>query len=113
MNKFTSLSQSPLNVEEVISCLKDRWGVTYDLQLVVRKDCLYLHIMWAYLEQQSFPMTEEKYIEHLNEVLEIINRLGLANNVREWMKAVGSKPRIGRALSLKLKADELLAEFVL
>ncbi len=113
MNNSTFQSQSPLNVAEVIACLRERWGVSYDLQLIVRKDCLYLHIMWAYLEQQSFPINEEKYREHLNEVLEIINRLGLADDVRQWMKIVGPRPRIGRALSLKLKGGELLKEFVL
>ena len=48
----------PLGVEELIGCLRQRWRATYDLQLVVRRQRLYLQVMWAYLEQQSFPMDE-------------------------------------------------------
>ncbi len=103
----------PLGVEEVISCLRNRWKATYDLQLVVRKKRLYLHLMWAYLEQQSFPMDEETYKTHLNEVLEVVNRLGLAAEVREWLFTSKKKPRLGKAVSFELKADEGLEEFVL
>tara|TARA_Y100001968_G_scaffold277350_1_gene272143 strand:+ start:24 stop:377 length:354 start_codon:yes stop_codon:yes gene_type:complete len=112
MNNSPFVFESPLHVEEVIECFRERWGVSYDLQLIVRKDCLYLQIMWAYLEQQSFPMSEESYINHLNEVVEIINRLGLSDQVRKWIRNVAPKPRIGRALSLKLRGDERLAEFL-
>ena len=41
----------PLSVEELIGCLRQRWRATYDLQLVVRRQRLYLQVMWAYLEQ--------------------------------------------------------------
>ena len=113
MSNITSIGNNPLNVEEVISCFRERWGVSYDLKLRVRNNYLYLQIMWAYLEQQSFPMDEEIYIAHLNSVLEIINRLGQAELVREWIREVTPKPRIGRALSLQLKTDSRLEEFVL
>ena len=106
-------NETPLQVDEVINCLRSRWGVTYDLQLLVRKKRLYLQIMWAFLEQQSFPMTEDAYRNHLNEIIEIINRSGQSNFVREWLATTGPKPRIGRALTLKLMEDERLKEFVL
>ena len=103
----------PLTVEEVMRCLRSRWNATYDLQLVVRQKRLYLQMMWAYLEQQSFPLDEESYKIHLNEILEIINRLGLSDFVREWLATTPRKPRLGRAISLPLNADGLLGEFVL
>ncbi len=105
--------KAPLSAEEIIQCLRNRWKVTYDIQLIVRKKRLYLQIMWAYLEQQSFPMDEEEYRNHLNELLEIINRLGLAANVREWIYTTPKRPRIGRALTLPLEADERLEEFLI
>ena len=113
MNDFPSSSSLPLSVNEVITCLRYRWGVTYDMQLFVRKKRLYLQIMWGYLEQQSFPMDEEEYRDHINEILEVINRIGRANLVREWLSQIESKPRIGRALSLHLDADDRLAEFLI
>ena len=41
--------------------------------------------MWAYLERQSFPMDEVTYRAHIAEVLDVVNRLGLAAEVRRWI----------------------------
>ena len=72
-----AVPEPPLSVDEVMACLRQRWRATYDLQLVVRRRRLYLQVMWAYLEQQSFPMDLEAYRQHLGEVLDVVNRLGL------------------------------------
>ena len=112
MNSFDSPLNRPLGVEEVICCLRDRWKVTYDIQLVVKRKRLYLQVMWAYLEQQSFPMDERTYKLHLSEVLDVVNRLGLAEVVREWLACTTERPRLGRAVNLPLKADYRLDEFV-
>ena len=97
----------------MIACLRMRWGVAYDLRLLVKGKHLYLQLMWAYLEQQSFPLDEESYRSHLNEVLEVVNRLGLAGIVREWLATTNQKPRVGTAITLLLKSDDLFGEFVL
>ena len=55
----------PLTVDEVIDLLRERWQASYDMQLVVRRKRMYLQVMWAYLEQQSFPLNEEEYRTHL------------------------------------------------
>ena len=109
----TSTPQPPLTVDEVIGCLRQRWRATYDLQLVVRRQRLYLQVMWAYLEQQSFPMDEVTYREHLAEVLDVVNRLGLAAEVRQWITTTRDKPRLGKALSLQLRAEGPAAENLL
>ncbi|RPF79071.1 MAG: DUF3067 family protein [Synechococcus sp. TMED20] len=113
----TDQADQPLSVEEVINCLRQRWKATYDLQLVVRRQRVYLQVMWAYLEQQSFPMDENAYREHLAEVLDVVNRLGLATDVRHWLLSTRDKPRLGKALSLHLQAQgpeaqALLKEFL-
>ena len=102
----------PLDVDEVMFCLKKRWDVTYDLQVVVRQKRLYLQIMWAYLEQQSFPLNEEEYKYHLNQVLEIVNRLGQAGVVREWLNTINQRPRLGKAITFPLSGGFSLEEFV-
>ena len=106
-------SNNPLEVNEVITFLRNRWQATFDFQLVVRKDRLYLQMMWAYLEQQSFPLTEKEYRTHLAQILDVVNRLGLAAEVREWLATTPKKPRLGRAVSFPLKGDGCLEEFVL
>ena len=103
----------PRSVEELISGLRQRWRATYDLQLVVRRRRLYLQVMWAYLEQQSFPMDESTYREHVAEVLDVVNRLGLAGEVRQWLAETRDKPRLGKALSLQLEAKGPQAESML
>ena len=113
VNSDSYSSSVPLVVEEVMDCLRRRWGVTYDLKLLVKGKRVYLQMMWRFLEQQSFPMDEETYKENLNQTLEIINRGGQSNLVRTWLQTVESKPRLGRAISLPLFMDERLGEFFL
>ena len=113
----TETPSDPLGVEELIGCLRQRWRATYDLQLVVRRRRLYLQVMWAYLEQQSFQMDLEAYRQHLGEVLDVVNRLGLAGEVRDWLASTRDKPRLGKALSLPLQAsgpeaETLIKEFL-
>ena len=110
---MNSTESTPLEVEEVISCLRNRWEVTYDIQLMQRGKRLYLQIMWRYLEQQSFPLDEDSYRSHLQFVLEVVNRLGHADIVREWIDTPPKKPKSGRPLSLHLKPKEGFEEFVL
>ena len=69
--------------------------------------------MWAYLEQQSFPMNGEEYQVHVAEVLDVVNRLGLAGEVRHWLASTRDKPRLGKALSLQLEAQGPAAEGLL
>ena len=109
----SGFSDVPLGVEEVVTCLREQWKACYDFQLVVRGERLYLQVMWAYLEQQSFPMDEETYMAHMNDVLEVVNRLGLALLVREWLASTKKRPRLGKAISLELKGSKGLDEFVL
>ena len=103
----------PLTVDEVVELLRSRWQASYDLQLVTRRRRMYLQVMWAYLEQQSFPLSEEDYRSHLAEVLEIVNRLGEAGTVRDWLSATRDRPRLGKALSLQLQGEGRLEEFLL
>ena len=103
----------PLEVEEVMRFLQKRWGVTYELKLLVKGKSLFLQIMWGFLEQQSFPLSEEEYREELARVIEVINRLDQTSEVRSWLVHQNGKPRLGKALSLPLMADERLEEFLL
>ena len=76
---------SPLTVDEVISLLRKRWQASYDIQIVVRQKRMYFQVMWGYLEQQSFPLNEEEYRTHLAQVVDVVNRLGQAGEVRSWL----------------------------
>ncbi len=102
----------PLTVDEVVDLLRKRWQASYDMQLVVRRKRMYLQVMWAYLEQQSFPLNEEEYRTHLAQVLDVVNRLGQAGAVRSWLTDTRDRPRLGKALSLQLQGEGRLEEFL-
>jgi hypothetical protein len=96
-------SPEPLRREELLELLRARWQASYDLQLVQRRGRLYLHVMWGYLEQQSFPLTPQAYEEHLEELVGSLNGLGVASQVRQWLQTTADRPRLGKALSLPLE----------
>ena len=104
---------NPLVVEEIIYYLVNRWGKKYDFRLFTRKNNLYFQMMWKFLEQESFPLTEEEYKTSLAEKIEILNRCGYSDEVRNWLRTVNSRPRLGRAVSLQLSINEKMKEFLL
>ena len=113
LNSGSYSSPIPLEVDEVVRCLRRRWSVTYDLRLLIKRDRIYLQMMWGFLEQQSFPIDEETFKENLNRTLEIINRAGQSNFVRNWLENVQAKPRLGKAITLAFPKDQRMDEFVL
>ena len=103
----------PLEVNEILYYLVKRWGRKYDFRLFKRTNYLYFQMMWKYLEQESFYLSEIEYKESLAEKIEILNRGGYADQVREWLRTVNSKPRLGRAVSLQLEINEKMKEFLI
>ena len=103
----------PLTAAELLSILRERWGASYDLQLHRRAGRLYLQVMWAYLEQQSFPLSEADYLERLEQLVEQLNGIGQAEEVRNWLQTTRDKPRLGKALSFPLPDQGRLSEFLI
>lgn len=93
----------PLQAEEVLALLRQRWQFSHGLQLVQRNGRLYFQVLWHHLEQQSFPLSEAEYREALAEIVASLNGLGVAGQVRDWLQTTRDKPRLGRALSLPLE----------
>ena len=91
----------PLTAAELLSILRERWGASYDLQLHRRAGRLYLQVMWAYLEQQSFPLSEEDYLLRLEQLVEQLYELN-----RELTKAEGQLLRL--AIDSKIDREEFL-----
>ena len=103
---------NPLLVDEVIHYLIHRWGKKYDFRLFRRGINLYLQMMWGFLGQESFPLSEVEYKKSIADKIEILNRCGYSEEVREWLKKVNAKPRLGRAVSLQLNLNEKMKEFL-
>ncbi len=113
MNTISETHFIPLEVDEVIKFFRKRWGVSYEMKIVFKGKKCFLQIMWRYLEQQSFSLSEKQYREELAQVIDMVNRLGKTSEVRGWLLNVQGKPRVGSALSLRLKENEAFQEFVI
>jgi hypothetical protein len=87
----------------VLELLRSRWQASYDLQLVQRRGRLYLQVMWAYLEQQSFPLDAAAYETRVRELVEVLNNLSVGDQVRAWLRTTCDRPRLGKAMSLALE----------
>ena len=112
-NHIIDGSLNPLKVDEVLGFLRYKWGFSYEMQIVIRGKSIFLQIMWGYLEQKSFKWNEEEFKQRLSQVIDVINRLDQSSLVRNWLLKVQGRPKPGRALSLRLRADYPLEEFVL
>ena len=62
--------------------VREKWGASYDVRINRRRDGFnqqkfYLQVMWKYLEQKSFPLTEEQYNQQLDAVAELLTEWGV------------------------------------
>ncbi len=87
----------PLVVDEIIHYLIHRWGKKYDFKLFKRGKYLYFQMMWGFLGQESFPLSELEYKKSLADKLEILNRCGYSDEVREWLKKSKCKTKIRKS----------------
>ncbi|MGB3533223.1 MAG: DUF3067 family protein [Microcoleaceae cyanobacterium] len=99
--------------QELQQLLQQKWGVSYDVQLRRVRGQIFLQIMWRYLEQASFPMTQSDYLAHLNAIVEYLNGWGNADTVQQVIETTREKPRVGKAVSIPLELGERASEWLL
>lgn len=68
---------------------------------------MYLHVMWRFLEQKSFPLTESEYDDQLAAVCEYLSYWGVAEQVRNEFKGIKTTPGMtvgggAKAVSIRL-----------
>ena len=97
------MATGSLTAAEVRALLQQRWGASYDVHLIQRQRRIYLQIMWGHLEQLSFPLDEATYLARLVAVVEMVNEMGKGDAVRTWLATTTDRPRLGKALSLRLR----------
>ncbi|UPR02858.1 hypothetical protein HOP50_11g61850 [Chloropicon primus] len=88
LNASLDCGPEPMSGEELKGLIMERYGRLYDTRICKRRDGLgkmrlYLQVMWKYLGQRSFPMTEERYDEQLGAVAELISEWGCADQIRK------------------------------
>lgn len=77
------LDQKGMSGNELWSLVKEKWGRSYDVRITKRGSRAYFQVMWKFLEQQSFPLTPEEYLDQLDAVASLLTEWGVADVVRK------------------------------
>lgn len=99
--------------QELRQMLLDKWGYSYDVQLRRVQGKIFLQVMWKYLEQASFPLSEAEYQEHLDSIANYLHALGGSTQVQTFITQTRDRPRLGKAVSIPLDLGERSSEWIL
>ncbi|QUY43552.1 DUF3067 family protein [Acaryochloris marina] len=99
--------------EELHQLLINKWGRSYDIQLRRTQGKIFVQVMWRYLEQASFPMSEPEYFEHLGAIATYIRGWDAVQQVEEYIQATKQHPRLGKAVSIPLELGGRTSEWLL
>lgn len=101
-----------MNGADLRELLWRKWGRSYDVQLRQIKGEWYLQVMWKYLEQVSFPLSEAQYEEHLEAIATYLGEWGVAQQVQTYLEETTDRPRVGKAISIRLELGERASEWI-
>ncbi len=99
--------------QELRQLLLEKWGRCYDLQLRRTQGKIFLQVMWKYLGQVSFPLSELEYEEHLEAIANYINGIGGVTKVQTFIGETRERPRLGKAVSIPLDLGERASEWII
>lgn len=99
--------------QELRQILLSKWGYSYDLQLRRIQRKVFVLVMWKYLEQVSFPMTEAEYLAHLDAIASYLVAWDSTETVRTYIEQTRDRPRLGKAVSIPLELGERASEWIL
>ncbi|KAG0497800.1 hypothetical protein HPP92_002188 [Vanilla planifolia] len=95
---------------DLANLIRSKYGRSYDVQLIKKefmgRNLLAVNIMWKYMEQRSFPLTEEEYILRLDDVANTLKCWGAVSYIRSSLAKLKDRPRIGKAVSIFIDMDE-------
>ncbi len=91
----------------------EKWGRSYDVRLRKVKGKIFVQVMWKYLEQASFPLSEKEYREHLNAIADYLNAWGSVEQIQEYIQKTRERPRLGKAVSIPVDLGERTSEWIL
>jgi hypothetical protein len=92
--------------------LIDKWGYSFDIQFRRTQGKIFLQVMWRYLEQVSFPLSEDEYLAHLDQVMLYLNEWGQVDYVQQWIAQTRDRPRLGKAVSIPLTLGKRALEWL-
>lgn len=99
--------------QELHQVLLSKWGRSYDVQIRRTQSKIFVQIMWRYLEQASFPLSEPDYFDHLDQIANYLNAWGSAAQVQAFIEQTRDRPRQGKAVSIPIDLGERASEWML
>ncbi|MBE9039577.1 DUF3067 family protein [Oscillatoriales cyanobacterium LEGE 11467] len=99
--------------QELHQLIINKWGRSYDIQLRRTKGKIFVLIMWKYLEQASFPLSETEYFAHFDRVASYLNGWNTIDRVQSYIEQTRERPRLGKAVSIPLDLGERASEWLL
>ncbi|MDX2097717.1 MAG: DUF3067 family protein [Leptolyngbyaceae cyanobacterium bins.59] len=93
--------------------LLKKWGRSYDIQLRRTQGKIFVQVMWKYLEQASFPMTEAEYLSHLDAIATYLVAWNGVKQVQEYLERTRERPRLGKAVSIPLDLGDRASEWMI
>uniref|UniRef100_A0A1D1YP20 Protease n=2 Tax=Anthurium amnicola TaxID=1678845 RepID=A0A1D1YP20_9ARAE len=95
---------------DLATLIRKKYGRSYDVQLIKKefmgRNLLAMNVMWKYMEQRSFPLSEEEYLLRLDDVANMLKCWGAVSHVRNSLERLKERPRIGKAVSIFIDMDE-------
>lgn len=99
--------------EDLYHLVLNKWGRSFDVQVRRVQQRIFVQVMWRFLEQASFPMSEEEYFEHLDAIASYINAWGGSEQVAQFIEKTSDRPRLGKAVSIPIDLGERTSEWIL
>jgi hypothetical protein len=99
--------------EELRQLLLDKWGCSFDIRLRKSRGTVFVQIMWKYLEQQSFPLSESEYLAHLDAIANYLNAWSAQQQFRDYLQETGDHPRVGKVVNIPLELGERASEWII
>jgi len=93
--------------------LLNKWGRSYDIQIRRTQGKIFVQVMWKYLEQVSFPLSEADYLEHLNTIANYLHAWGGVTQVENYIQQTRERPRLGKAVSIPIELGDRASEWLL
>lgn len=98
---------------ELRSLIVNKWTFSYDVQIRKVKGRLYFQVMWKYLEQASFPLSEAEFMEHFDQVAGYLVAWNVVEQVKGAIEKTRDKPRLGKAVNVQLNLGDRGSEWIL
>ncbi|KAL4303407.1 hypothetical protein GQ457_10G027510 [Hibiscus cannabinus] len=110
LERIVGKDDSTFSGLDLATLIRNKYGRSYDVQLIKKefmgRNLLALNVMWKYMEQRSFPLTEEEYLLRLDDVANTLKCWGAVSHIRNSLAKLKERPRIGKAVSIFIDMDE-------